>query len=310
MSSSFSFLTPYIHTIHNFLQDEHGEVCPANWTEGSATMKPDPKGSLEYFASANHPNKRKRVDWTSLLDSNLFEHCSLIDDVYIFFFIPFFDVLGVMFSFPPRCDTRFAPALSTLLCVVWHPHYPLWLVFWLWLRLWSWVTPWLWFTNTLGSLSTLRYSIFYRSTLFLSGTLYPRPLLKMQHGMAWYITRLSIRRTSRSRLFTRLILIYRLCGFRLDFSCPMYQLLNLKTGHSSLYTLIICWSSTPNTWNPHGPVLSFTPSLSVLGYSTTWIQSEIIFTYLTYHHLLPLHPPLPIPKTVQAYGCRFRSAVV
>ncbi|KAF5375947.1 hypothetical protein D9615_008210 [Tricholomella constricta] len=31
--------------------DEHGEVCPANWTEGSKTMKPDPKGSLEYFAS-------------------------------------------------------------------------------------------------------------------------------------------------------------------------------------------------------------------------------------------------------------------
>ncbi|KAG5335868.1 Peroxiredoxin [Termitomyces sp. T112] len=29
--------------------DEHGEVCPANWTEGSKTMKPDPKGSLEYF---------------------------------------------------------------------------------------------------------------------------------------------------------------------------------------------------------------------------------------------------------------------
>ncbi|KAF8063414.1 peroxiredoxin [Lyophyllum atratum] len=31
--------------------DEHGEVCPANWTEGSKTMKPDPKGSLEYFQS-------------------------------------------------------------------------------------------------------------------------------------------------------------------------------------------------------------------------------------------------------------------
>ncbi|KAG6843447.1 Peroxiredoxin TSA1-B [Tephrocybe sp. NHM501043] len=29
--------------------DEHGEVCPANWSEGSKTMKPDPKGSLEYF---------------------------------------------------------------------------------------------------------------------------------------------------------------------------------------------------------------------------------------------------------------------
>ena len=45
-------------------------MCPANWTEGSATMKPDPKGSLEYFASAtgaqangaNGHVKRKRVD--------------------------------------------------------------------------------------------------------------------------------------------------------------------------------------------------------------------------------------------------------
>jgi alkyl hydroperoxide reductase subunit AhpC len=28
---------------------EHGEVCPANWNPGDATMKPDPKGSQEYF---------------------------------------------------------------------------------------------------------------------------------------------------------------------------------------------------------------------------------------------------------------------
>lgn len=26
-----------------------GEVCPANWKPGDETMKPDPKGSLEYF---------------------------------------------------------------------------------------------------------------------------------------------------------------------------------------------------------------------------------------------------------------------
>jgi len=26
-----------------------GEVCPANWKQGSDTMKPDPKGSKEYF---------------------------------------------------------------------------------------------------------------------------------------------------------------------------------------------------------------------------------------------------------------------
>eukprot|EP00998_Keelungia_sp_KM082_P008862 NODE_5040_length_730_cov_26.157546_g5017_i0.p2 GENE.NODE_5040_length_730_cov_26.157546_g5017_i0~~NODE_5040_length_730_cov_26.157546_g5017_i0.p2 ORF type:complete len:196 (+),score=67.89 NODE_5040_length_730_cov_26.157546_g5017_i0:58-645(+) len=33
--------------------DEHGEVCPANWNPGKATMKPDPKGSQTYFESAN-----------------------------------------------------------------------------------------------------------------------------------------------------------------------------------------------------------------------------------------------------------------
>jgi alkyl hydroperoxide reductase subunit AhpC len=30
--------------------DEHGEVCPAGWKPGAATMKPDPVGSKEYFA--------------------------------------------------------------------------------------------------------------------------------------------------------------------------------------------------------------------------------------------------------------------
>eukprot|EP00178_Gracilaria_changii_P001859 TRINITY_DN12630_c0_g3_i1.p1 TRINITY_DN12630_c0_g3~~TRINITY_DN12630_c0_g3_i1.p1 ORF type:complete len:209 (-),score=29.07 TRINITY_DN12630_c0_g3_i1:98-700(-) len=33
--------------------DKHGEVCPANWKPGSKTMKPDPKGSQEYFEAAN-----------------------------------------------------------------------------------------------------------------------------------------------------------------------------------------------------------------------------------------------------------------
>ena len=31
--------------------EAHGEVCPANWNEGSATMKADPEGSKEYFAA-------------------------------------------------------------------------------------------------------------------------------------------------------------------------------------------------------------------------------------------------------------------
>ena len=29
---------------------EHGEVCPAQWQEGSATIKPNPKQAKEYFA--------------------------------------------------------------------------------------------------------------------------------------------------------------------------------------------------------------------------------------------------------------------
>jgi len=33
--------------------DKHGEVCPAGWRPGAATMKPDPKGSKSYFQSAN-----------------------------------------------------------------------------------------------------------------------------------------------------------------------------------------------------------------------------------------------------------------
>lgn len=32
---------------------KYGEVCPAGWTRGSATMKPDPKGSQEYFNDLN-----------------------------------------------------------------------------------------------------------------------------------------------------------------------------------------------------------------------------------------------------------------
>lgn len=35
--------------------DKHGEVCPANWDENKnkATIKPDPKGSKEYFSKQN-----------------------------------------------------------------------------------------------------------------------------------------------------------------------------------------------------------------------------------------------------------------
>lgn len=30
--------------------EKNGEVCPANWSKGGDTMKPDPKGSKEYFS--------------------------------------------------------------------------------------------------------------------------------------------------------------------------------------------------------------------------------------------------------------------
>ncbi len=33
--------------------ETHGEVCPANWKPGEATMKADPVGSKEYFTKAN-----------------------------------------------------------------------------------------------------------------------------------------------------------------------------------------------------------------------------------------------------------------
>lgn len=31
--------------------EAHGEVCPANWQEGKATIKPNPTGSKEFFGS-------------------------------------------------------------------------------------------------------------------------------------------------------------------------------------------------------------------------------------------------------------------
>ena len=34
-----------------YVQSNPDEVCPANWTPGEKTMKPDPKGSKEFFAA-------------------------------------------------------------------------------------------------------------------------------------------------------------------------------------------------------------------------------------------------------------------
>lgn len=65
-----------VHLIFKHIQDTYGEVCPANWTEGSKTIKADPVAKLEYFTSVtdgqsnSHGNgeangavkKRPRVD--------------------------------------------------------------------------------------------------------------------------------------------------------------------------------------------------------------------------------------------------------
>jgi peroxiredoxin (alkyl hydroperoxide reductase subunit C) len=60
------------HHPFKYLQDKHGEVCPANWKEGSKTIKADPKASLEYFSTVGgaetngdvngSAKKRTRVD--------------------------------------------------------------------------------------------------------------------------------------------------------------------------------------------------------------------------------------------------------
>lgn len=34
-----------------YVQENPDEVCPAGWKPGDVTMKPDPKGSKEYFAA-------------------------------------------------------------------------------------------------------------------------------------------------------------------------------------------------------------------------------------------------------------------
>ncbi|PTT95184.1 peroxiredoxin, partial [Pseudomonas sp. HMWF031] len=36
-----------------YVQSHPDEVCPANWTPGEKTMKPDPVGSKEFFAAVN-----------------------------------------------------------------------------------------------------------------------------------------------------------------------------------------------------------------------------------------------------------------
>lgn len=35
--------------------DVHGEVCPANWKPGHATIIPNPEDKLKYFREMNEP---------------------------------------------------------------------------------------------------------------------------------------------------------------------------------------------------------------------------------------------------------------
>lgn len=50
--------------------DVHGEVCPANWHPGDATMVADPEKSKEYFSAA-HSSKTGRL-----------RHCMYIAQCY------------------------------------------------------------------------------------------------------------------------------------------------------------------------------------------------------------------------------------
>lgn len=45
--------------------DKHGEVCPAGWKPGSATIKPDPEDKKQYFTSANWLAKPSPISPTS-----------------------------------------------------------------------------------------------------------------------------------------------------------------------------------------------------------------------------------------------------
>ncbi len=37
-------------------QENPDEVCPAGWKPGEVTMKPDPKGKMDYFVSLSMPS--------------------------------------------------------------------------------------------------------------------------------------------------------------------------------------------------------------------------------------------------------------
>ena len=45
------------------MQDEHGEVCPANWREGGKAIRGDPIAKLDYFAAVDGRHENGKVNW-------------------------------------------------------------------------------------------------------------------------------------------------------------------------------------------------------------------------------------------------------
>ncbi|KAE9007285.1 hypothetical protein PR003_g15811 [Phytophthora rubi] len=41
--------------------EEHGDVCPANWKKGAKTMTAHPKDSLKYFETVDEPSKKRKL---------------------------------------------------------------------------------------------------------------------------------------------------------------------------------------------------------------------------------------------------------
>lgn len=56
-------MIPALSLAERSIQDKHGEVCPAGWSEGGKTIKTDPTSKIEYFSTAgdasSEPSKKR-----------------------------------------------------------------------------------------------------------------------------------------------------------------------------------------------------------------------------------------------------------
>lgn len=51
-TSLYNLINIFLHwQALQYVQENPDEVCPAGWKPGEKSMKPDPKGSKEYFAA-------------------------------------------------------------------------------------------------------------------------------------------------------------------------------------------------------------------------------------------------------------------